>query len=63
MMQLNFNIESVFAVLQGNGYVRMITDKNGELLLPSGAETSFPSVQIRSIPYKSVLKERIRLSC
>ena len=63
MRQLNFNIESVFAVLQGNGYVRMITDKNGELLLPSGAETSFPSVQIRTIPYKSVLKERIRSSC
>lgn len=33
----------------------MITDKNGELLLPSGAETSFPSVQIRIILYKSVL--------
>ena len=63
MMKFNFNIESVFAVLQRNGYVRMCTDKNGELLLPSGAETSFPSVQIRSIPYKSVLKERIRLSC
>ena len=63
MMQLNFNIESVFAVLQGNGYVRMITDKNGELLLDSKAEISFPSVQIRSIPYKSVPKERIRLSC
>ena len=55
MMQLNFNIESVFAVLLRNGYVRMITDKNGELLPASKAETSFPSVQIRSIPYKSVL--------
>ena len=63
MMQLNFNIESVFAVLQGNGYVRMRTDKYGELLLSSRAETLFPSVQIRTIPYKSVLKERIRSSC
>ena len=63
MMKFNFNIESVFAVLQGNGYVRMITDKNGELLLPSGADITFPSVQIRTIPYKSVLKERIRSSC
>jgi len=63
MMQLNFNIEPVFAVLQRNGYVRMITDKNGEFLPVSMAETSFPSVQIRTIPYKSVLKERIRLSC
>ena len=63
MIQLNFNIESVFAVLQRNGYVRMITDKNGEFLPVSMAETSFPSVQIRTIPYKSVLKERIRLSC
>ena len=63
MMKIHFNIESVFAVLERNGYVRMSTDKHGELLLSSRAETSFPSVQIRSIPYKSVLKERIRLSC
>ena len=63
MMKFNFNIESVFAVLQRNGYVRMSTDKNGEFLPVSKAETSFPSVQIRSIPYKSVLKERIRSSC
>ena len=56
MIQLNFNIESVFAVLQRNGYVRMITDKNGELLLPPDRRPHFP-------PYKSVLNERIRLSC
>ena len=62
-MKFNFNIESVFAVLQRNGYVRMRTDKNGELFLTFKAKTSFPSVQIRTIPYKSVLKERIRLSC
>ena len=63
MMKFNFNIESVFAALLRNGYVRMCTDKNGEFLLSSGAETSFLSVQIRIIPYKSVLKERISLSC
>ena len=40
----------------------MCTDKNGELLLPSGstmklseAETAVSSVQIRTVPYKSVL--------
>jgi len=63
MMKFNFNIESVFAVLQRNGYVRIRTDKYGELLLSSRAETLFLSVQIRTIPYKSVLKERIRSSC
>ena len=63
MMKFNFNIESVFAMVQRNGYVRMITDKNGGMLRLSGADITFPSVQIRTIPYKSVLKERIRLSC
>jgi hypothetical protein len=57
MMQLNFNIEPVFAVLQRNGCVRMSTDKNGEFL-PVSMERRLPSP-----PYKSVLKERIRLSC
>lgn len=63
MMKFNFNIEPVFAVLQRNGCVRMRTDKNGEFLPVSMAETSFPSIQISIIPYKSVLKERIRSSC
>ena len=40
-----------------------IADKTGFRTFIHWAETFFLSVQIRTIPYKSVLMERIRLSC